>query len=191
MRVGLGTTVVGPALALILAGCTGATPGLVYPVDSVISAAVGDRADGVPMLIGSIELCVPTPFGATITEVAIHDPTGQPIIEAFGVRPNPGRSGEEMIGTSDGTLAAYGHGFDPAAEQQVSSRCSQGGPDDPNGDWSELAVQVSRHEPDDVAGGKSLDVRYHTPDGISGTLNVPFGIWVCRQTCPANPGHHN
>ena len=134
-------------------------------------------------------LCVSAPASAAIRKVAIHDPQGSVSVTAFVIRPNPWPRGHEGLGGLNIGLAAYGSGFAPGEPQVVPGVC----PKDviaPTNDealaLSELGVEV-RLDGGTIGGGNELDVTYAT-DGSDRVLTIPFGIWLCAATCPADPG---
>jgi len=180
--------VVVAALALTLSGC-GAHAQLRMVGPNTASLAIDDAAYDAPRSIGSMMLCVTSPATATITGVTPHQPSGDIRVEAFSVRPNPFARGLDGLGDDLRPLADIGAGFDPGAVQTVSGRC----PTDTQLDDStiaaqvvELGVQVSWSS-GDVAGTTGLDVGYEVA-GSTATAFIPFGIWLCAQTCPDGVG---
>lgn len=115
---------------------------------------------------GGAMLCVTT-TAVTITSVAPVDPAGGFAVEAWGVRPNPFRSGGVGLGAEPKPLAAF-----PAfGHTPVSGRCS----DDSHS--FELGVQVSKPGTD-TATTHGLRVHY-TSNGNASSMVVPMTIQLC------------
>lgn len=181
--------VAGLLIALSAAACGGAEPALRTPTDNKASVAMSNAAYGEPRSVGSITLCLMSPGRATITRVALHEPSGDIRVEAFGVRPNPYLRGLDGVGAMAVPLAEIGGGFDLGGVQQVSEVCpteAQLADRDLGSMLSEFAVQVSWAS-GDVSGGTGLDVTYEI-DGVERTAVIPFGIWLCAATCPDDVG---
>lgn len=150
---------------------------------------MGNAAYGEPRSVGAMTLCLTSPGTATITRVALHEPTGDIRVEAFGVRPNPFLRGLDGVGVQAIPLAEISGGFDLGGVQRVSEVCpteAQRADPDYHSTLSEFAVQVS-WESGDVSGGTGLDVTYEI-DGVERTAVIPFGIWLCPATCADDLG---
>jgi hypothetical protein len=159
------------------------------PTDSTASVAMGNAAYGEPRSVGSMSLCLTSPGVATITRVALHEPTGDIRVDAFGVRPNPFVGGLDAVGTTTVPLEEIGGGFELGGVQQVSEVCpteAQGADPTYQSTLGEFAVQVSWAS-GDVSGGAGLDVTYEIA-GVERTAVIPFGIWLCARTCPDDVG---
>jgi len=171
--------------AVAVGGC-GEGPRLRWPGENTAGLAMSNVAYGAPRSVGSMPLCVTAPGTATITSVALHEPTGNLRIDAFAVRPNPFARGLDGVGDSLTPLGEIGGGFDPAATQQVSDVCPTDEQiADPDFDWPplpEFAVQVSWSS-GDLAGGTGIDVTYEL-GGSELVALIPFEIWVCAGPCP-------
>ncbi len=163
--------------------------------NSAVSVAISNTPYGAPRSVGSIMLCLTSPGTATITGVALHEPSGEIRVDAFAVRPNPFTQGQDGLGTDDRSLASFAAGFDPGGTQRVSGVCPADAQasdavqasDTPNdAQSSELGVQVSLAA-GEMGGGKGLAVTYDIA-GTEGTAVIPFGIWLCARTCPDSPG---
>ena len=152
------------------------------------SLAHSNSGVGESYSFGSLMLCVSTPATATITGVSVHEPQGDLRVEAFAVRRNPMPTGEGL-GSAGGALHEFDPAFAPSNPQEVAGVCA----DDrraptpaESSALSGLGVQVQLGS-GEIAGGRSLDVAYEV-DGRSGTHSIPFGIWLCAQTCPEDVG---
>ena len=165
-------------------------PRLEFAVDPQIRLSLAQsNASGDSLSFGSMMLCVSAADTvATITGVSVHEPQGDIRVEAFAVRINPMPAGQGL-GSAKGTLAAIDPAFAPSNRQEVAGLC----PADPGAPTqaeasalSELGVQV-RLGSGDIAGGGSLDIAYQV-NGRSGTLSIPFGIWLCARVCPDGIG---
>jgi hypothetical protein len=176
-------------IAPCAASCGGAEPALRTPTDNKASVAMSNAAYGEPRSVGAMELCLTSPGSATITKVALHQPSGDIRVEAFGVRPNPYVRGLNGVGVQAIRLAEVGGGFDLDGVQQVSEVCPTEGQladRDVGATLKEFAVQVSWSS-GDVSGGTGLDVTYEI-EGVHRTAAIPFGIWLCAGTCPDDVG---
>jgi hypothetical protein len=175
--------------ALCVAACGGAEPALRTPTDNKTSVAMSNAAYGEPRSVGAMELCLTLPGTATITGVALHERTGDIRVEAFGLRPNPYARGLDGVGAQAIPLAEIGGGFDLGGVQRVSEVCPSEGQlahPDAGATLKEFAVQVSWSS-GDVSGGTGLDVTYEI-EGVQRTAVIPFGIWLCAETCPDDVG---
>ena len=177
---------------LVAVGCTPAPAAQVRMVGDP-SASVSSSINDVPyrqaLTVGSIMLCVTSSATATITNVSVHAPQGDIHIDAFALRPNPYYRNQPFEGQDFKPIAEIGNGFSPAAVQQVAGVCPQDVANDPasiQSKTSELAIQISWSS-GDVAGGHGLDVTYSV-GGQQQTALVPFGVWICAKTCPAQVG---
>jgi len=115
---------------------------------------------------GGAMLCVTT-TAVTITSVAPVDPAGGFAVQAWGVRPNPFRSGGVGLGAEPKPLAAF-----PAfGHTPVSGRCSD------DSQSFELGVQVAKPGTA-TATTHGLRVDY-TSNGKAGSMVVPMTIQLC------------
>lgn len=180
-------SLLGVVVAMGAASCTSG-PVLRTPTDDPASVSMSNVAHGSPRSVGSMTLCLSSPGTAAITDVALHEATGDIRVEAFGVRANPFERGLDAVGAVAGTLDEVGGEVDPWREEVTTVCPTTGRSADPAGAPSldEFAVQVSWSS-GDVAGGTALDVTYAV-DGVEHTLLVPFGIWLCAATCPDGLG---
>ncbi len=179
----------GLLIALCASACGAAEPALRSPTDNKASVAMGNAAYGEPRSVGSMALCLTSPGVVTITKVALHEPTGDIRVEAFGVRPDPYVRGLNGVGAQEIPLAEIGGGFDLGVVQQVGEVCPTEGQlanPDVSATLDEFAVQVSWSS-GDVSGGAGLDVTYEI-EGVQRTAVIPFGIWLCATTCPDDVG---
>jgi hypothetical protein len=146
-------------------------------------------AVGAPVSVGSMELCLTTPGRATIRSVAMHQPTGDIVIEAFATRPNPFTRGLDGIGNAHSTIADLRVDLDPAAPAVVAGTCPadlSAMSDAEAAGLVELVVQVVRSSGAD-AGATALDITYEV-GGQARTSVIPLGIWLCEATCPPESG---
>lgn len=181
---------------LVAAACSPSpTPALRMAGDSTVSVAISNTPYGDPRSVGSIMLCLTSPGTATVTGVALHEPSGEIRVDAFAVRPNPFPRGHDALGTDERPLASFAADFDPGGTQRVSGVCPantqasdavQASDTIIDAQASELGVQVSLPA-GEMGGGKSLDVTYDL-GGTKRTAVIPFGIWLCARTCPDNLG---
>lgn len=176
-------------VALSAAACGTPGPELRMPTDVTAGVAMSDVPYDQPRSVGSMSLCLTSPATATITRVALHQPSGDIRVEAFAVRPSPVARGLDGVGTDSRPLADIGGGFDPGAVQRVSMVCpteAQMAEETIGLTLNEFAVQVAWSS-GDVSGGSALDVTYEI-GGAERTAVIPFGIWLCVGTCPDDVG---
>jgi hypothetical protein len=181
-------------LVLLLSGlgpaaCGAAQPVLRAPTDNTASLSMSNAEFDMPLSVGSMSLCLTSPGTATITRVAMHEPTGDIRVEAFALRPDPYTRGLNGVGAQKIPLADVGGGFDPGGIQQVSVVCpTEAQRSDPTFESTddEFAVQVSWSS-GDVSGGPGIEVTYEI-DGTERTAVIPFGIWLCAGNCPDDVG---
>jgi hypothetical protein len=174
-------------MVLFVAACGSIAPELRMAGDpsTKVGITLSNTPHHAPRSIGSMMLCLSGPGTATITRVALHEPSGDARVDAFAVRPNPFAQGLNGVGAEDRTLVEIGGGFAPGAAQQVDGECLTAAEmNDPaiTSRLKEFAVQVASWS-GDVAGGTALDVTYAI-GGVERTALVPFAIWLCTGTCP-------
>jgi hypothetical protein len=184
----LGRKAIAPfaALTLVLGACGPAAQVQMVGGTSV-AASIGSAnvPVGVPVSVGSMTLCVTAPGRATIQSVAMREPTGDIVIEAFATRPNPFTRGRFGVGNAKSSIVDLHLDLDPAAPAIVSGTCPAEGSamsDVEAAGLVELVVQVVRRSGTD-AGASALDITYEI-DGRARTSVIPFGIWLCQATCP-------
>jgi hypothetical protein len=191
----LRATALAAALVLPVAAACSPAPTLRMVGDSTASVAISNTPYGDPRSVGSIMLCLTSPGTATITGVALHEPSGEIRVDAFAVRPNPFTQGQDGLGTDDRSLASFAADFDPGGTQRVSGVCPadaqasdavQASDTPIDAQASELGVQVSLAA-GETGGGRGLDVTYDL-GGTKRTAVIPFGVWLCARTCPDGPG---
>jgi hypothetical protein len=154
-----------------------------------VNSALNDVPYGQPVTEGSILLCVTQPATATLTSVALDQPTGDITVDAFAVRLDPYYQGLPFVGDVRQPLPIIGGGFQPGAPQIVSGVCPDDdtiGPAEVESQLRELAFEVS-WSAGEYAGARDLSVTYEI-DGTSKTALIPFGIWLCAATCPEGLG---
>ncbi|HWT32156.1 MAG TPA: hypothetical protein VN107_00215 [Microbacterium sp.] len=160
------------AFALCLAGSS-AAPELEY-VGNVIGVGIGDVPEGAPMVFGDIPLCVSSSEVRIVSVEPIH-PTGAFTVTRFLVRPNPYKTGGEMLGTDHVSLAATGF----RGGTTVSAHCGK------TGDVDELAVEaVRRSVKPAVAHGIRIDYIQGTAHGH---VDLPWTVTLCGGTAGATP----
>lgn len=149
------------------------------------SIASGNVPLNAPVSVGSLELCMSAPGRATIRSVAVHDPTGDIVVEAFATRPNPFTRGHDGVGNAMSSIVDLHLDLDPTVPAIVTETCPAdvaAMSDDVASGLVELVVQVARRS-GDAAGGSALDITYDV-GGTTRTDVIPFGIWLCEATCP-------
>jgi hypothetical protein len=177
------------ALGAGTAACGTPRPELRLVGDGSAGLSMSNRDYDVPASVGAMMLCLTSPGTATITRVALHEPSGDIRVEAFAVRPNPHTRGLDGLGTDTRPLAEIGGGFDPVGIQQVSGVCpTEAELDDSavSSRLSELGVQLAWSS-GDVAGGNGVDVTYEIA-GVEATALIPFAMWLCAAACPDDVG---
>ncbi|HET6380165.1 MAG TPA: hypothetical protein VFH63_03910 [candidate division Zixibacteria bacterium] len=107
----------GRAIAATMLG-----PELHAPTDATARVAMSDVPHDQPRSVGSMSLCLTSPGTATITRVALRQPTGDIRVDAFAVRPSPFARGLDGVGTTREPSPDWRR-FDPGAVQQVSLVC--------------------------------------------------------------------
>jgi len=133
-----------------------------------IEQDIGHVADGSPISIGAMLICLDRPGEVTLMGISLEGTHGRIGVDEFAVRPNPLATGEAGLGATRGGLGSANF---IVGRRTVSKQCRGAA------SAYELGVEVSRASPG-IASFDGLAVHYASSSS-SGILRIPMSLALC------------